>query len=149
MMISEPVLLDSNVLIYTQDQKFPLFDISTKLVKKVIEGEVKGVLAQQNLLEFYSVVTSSKRVSKPISPKKAFELIKMYEDSEFKIIFPNKETITTLFKLCKKNPLKGGKIYDAYLVATMFSNGISTVITANVNDFKGFPNIQVIDLKSL
>lgn len=149
MMMSEPVLLDSNVLIYTQDQNFPLFDISTKLVKKVIKGELKGVLAQQNLLEFYSVVTSPKRVIKPISPKEAFELVKMYEDSEFKIIFPDKETITTLSKLCKKIPQKGGKIYDAYLVATMLSNGISTVITANVRDFKGFPDIQVIDLNSL
>lgn len=149
MKISEPVLFDSNVLIYTQDQDFPFYKISAKLVKMVVEGQLEGVLTYQNLLEFYSVVTNKKRVASPIIPELAFSMIENYLNSPFRIIYPNIKTASVFSELSQKSPVKGGVIFDVYLAATMRSNNISTIVTANIADFEGFLNLQIIDLKSL
>jgi len=149
MKISEPVLLDSNVLIYTQDSDFPFYKISTNLVKMVTQGELEGVLAYQNLLEFYSVITNKKRVTAPVLPELAFSMIENYLNSPFRIVYPNIRTASVFSGLFQKCPVPAGEIFDVFLAATMLSNNISTIITANTKDFEGFKNIQIIDLKSL
>lgn len=146
MKISSPVLLDSNVLIYAHNQSSLLHNQALALIQSVIEGDIKGVLAQQNLLEFYSIITDQKRVTNPLSLKDAFGLVTLYLDSPFKVIYPTDETAAIAFTLGCNLKFKDGKIFDAYLVATMFSNNINTIITANIKDFNKFPGIQIIDL---
>lgn len=85
----------------------------------------------------------------PILPKPAFSMIENYSNSPFRIIYPNINTSSVFSELFQKRPAKGGKIFDVFLAATMLSNNIPTIITANTKDFEGFLNIKIIDLKSL
>jgi len=41
--------------------------------------------------------------------------------------------------------IRGGKIFDLFLAATMFDNGVRTIYTENEGDFKGLPGIEVIN----
>lgn len=147
MRISNPVLLDTNVLVYAHNQASPLHSKALTLVKTVVEGSIRGVLAHQNLLEFYSIVTDKKRIPKPLSCKQAYELIEEYLNSSFKIIYPNSQTILEGLSLGQNLQFKNGKIFDAYLVATLFSNNIKSIITANVKDFNHFSGLEVISLE--
>lgn len=44
----------------------------------------------------------------------------------------------TLIDLLKTYPTKGKQVHDANLVATMLANGIDTLLTLNIKDFKRF-----------
>lgn len=143
MIISDPLLLDTNVLVYAHNQDSPLHKKSLSLIKGVIAGQFRGVLAQQNLLEFYSIITDKRRIAKPLSPLKAQEIFEDYLKLPFEIIFPSRETIGKLSMLCGKNKIKDGQVFDAYLVATMLSHQIKHIVTANTKDFKMFSEIKV------
>ncbi|MBI2595993.1 PIN domain-containing protein [Candidatus Daviesbacteria bacterium] len=146
MRISEPVLFDTNILIYAQDPKSKFYSQAESLIKQVVDGQLVGVLSQQNLLEFYSVMTDSKRVTNPILPDNCLKLIQDLINSLFLVISPGTDALNVLSDICQKLNLKDGKIFDAYLVATMLSNKIFSILTANTKDFQNFPDIKIFDI---
>ncbi len=146
--MSDPILVDTNVLVYAHNLDSIFNTQALNIIKSVIEGRLKGVITHQNLLEFYSIITSSKRVSQPITPKDALSLIKDYLNSSFEIIYPNFQTEEILLSLCQETNTKGGRIFDAYLAATMLSNNIKSIVTLNTKDFRDFPDIKIIDFDS-
>lgn len=148
MQISEPILFDSNVLVYAHNEDSLLHSQAIKLVSEVIKGEIFGSLASQNLLEFYSIITDKRRLPNPITPDLASELVNQYLSSPFEIIYPNLNTHKIVIDLLKKNRFKNGQIFDVYLIATMLSCNIRQILTANVGDFKKFDGISVLDLKT-
>lgn len=148
MKISEPLLLDSNILVYAHNEDSSFHSQSIKLVTEVIRGEITGVLSFQNLLEFYSVITDKRRLNSPITPKLASELVNQYLSSPFEIIYPTVNTNKIMIELLKRNEFKNGQVFDVFLTATMLSNNIGYVITANVADFQKVNGISVLDLKT-
>ena len=147
MIVSDPLLLDTNVLVYAHNQDSPFHSKSLSLVKGAIEGQFSGILAQQNLVEFYSVITDQRRITNPLPPLKAQEIFEDYLRLPFRIIVPNQETIKILSMFCQKKAVKNGQVFDAYLVATMLSNQIKHIVTVNVNDFKSFTEIKVLSIE--
>ncbi len=143
MKISEPLLLDSNVLVYAHNEDSSFHSQALKLVTEIIRGEIFGVLSSQNLLEFYSVITDERRLDGPLAPKLASGLVNEYLFSPFEIIYPNLETNKIIIEMLKKNEFKNGQVFDVFLVATMLSNDIRHIVTANVTDFKKFDGISV------
>lgn len=149
MNISEPLLLDSNVLVYAHNEDSLLHSQALKLITGIIKGEIFGILSSQNLLEFYSIITDKRRLTNPITPKLAIELVNQYLSSPFGIIYPNLNTNKIMVELLKKNQVKDGQIFDVFLIATMLSNNINHIITANIKDFKKFAGISVLPLSSM
>jgi len=149
MKISEPILFDSNVLVYAHNEDSVFHPQALKLITEVAKGEMSGILTSQNLLEFYTIITDKRRLSSPITPKLASELFNQYLYSPFEIIYPNLNTNRIIVELLKKNQIKNGQIFDAYLVATMLSSNIRHIVTANVADFKKFDSILVLDLQEI
>jgi len=112
----------------------------------VFEGSVKGVVSIQNILEFYSVVTSPKSTPHPISYLTAIKEINKLNPPYFEIIYPQKDTLEIVKRLLVQAKIKAEKVYDLYLVATMLSNHIYTIITINEKDFLPFRNhIKIIN----
>jgi len=144
----EPILLDTNILVYAHNSSSIFHSQSLDTVKDVIEGRLRGLLTHQNLLEFYSIITDRKRVANPLSPEEAQELVNNYLHSPFEIIFPGQETGEILLSLCQENSIKNGEIFDVYLAATCLSNNIRTILTANVKDFQNLAGINIIDLNA-
>jgi len=46
--------------------------------------------------------------------------------------------------LVKTHDIKGKKVHDARLVATMHAHGVTFLLTFNTDDFKGYPNITLL-----
>lgn len=145
---SEPLLFDSNVLVYAHNEDSLFHSQAIKLITKVVKGEIFGILAFQNLLEFYSIITDKRRLTSPITTKLASELVNQYLSSPFEIIYPNLNTNKIMVELLKKNQFKDGQVFDGFLIATMLSSNIVHIVTANVVDFKKFDGISVLDLKT-
>lgn len=153
MKVFDPILFDSNVLIYNQDIKSSFYQQANDYHEKACRGEIVAVLSSQNIAEFVSVMLNPKKVPVPLTPIQISKEINHYFAlaKHFTVIYPNRlslEIFSDLITLLKPI-VKPTKIFDVFLVATMLGNGIKTLLTANVNDFKDFRDkIKIIDLKT-
>ncbi|MBU1121916.1 MAG: type II toxin-antitoxin system VapC family toxin [Candidatus Omnitrophota bacterium] len=140
------ILLDTNIIVYATNTACEFHKIALKIREDVIKGKVKGCVSLQNLSEFYSIITSRKRVQNPLSPETAVEEIKKYIMAEelLKIHF-NKNTVGILCDLAKKYNVVAQSIYDLKIVATMIDNGINGIYTDNDKDFKQYSEVRVIN----
>lgn len=143
---SELILFDSNILVFAHNVASPFQKQAEKLISSVIDGRLSVVLAQQNLLEFYSIITNPKRVQMPIGLTDVHFLINEYLRSGiFNLIYPKETTLTGTFGLAEKHKIKGADIFDAYLATTMLDNDVGTIYTDNIKHFEMFDKIKAVN----
>lgn len=147
MKISKLILFDTNILVYNQDQDSLFYKSASEYHQKTLSGEVKAVIALQNLLEFSSVMINPKKIKKPLSQKTvALEIEKYIESGAFEIISPNDKTISIYLNLLKQYKLKNPRqTFDLFLVSTMLSYNITQILTVNEKDFP-YKEIKVVPL---
>jgi predicted nucleic acid-binding protein len=75
---SDLALVDTNVLVYAADTTAAFHEPSKQLRDRGMRGELPLAISPQVLLEFFAVVTSSRRVVHPRSPEEAREEIEKY-----------------------------------------------------------------------
>ena len=146
MTTSEPLgLLDSNVLIYA-DQELSPFHIQAKdLRDRGARGEIPVCVCPQVLLEFFAVVTNPKRVTHPLPPEEAMEEVRKYLQARNILkIYPGEDIVEKIAELSRRHSVSGPRIFDLKLVATMLSNGVRRLYTYNEEHFKDFEEIEVV-----
>jgi predicted nucleic acid-binding protein len=136
------ILADTNILVYSIDTESVYHESSRKLVEAAREGKIKGAIFPQNLVEFYAVITSPRRVQNPLDPKTAWEQVKTFR-SIFEVMEPGEDTLDYLEKIILTHSIKGANIFDSLLVAMMQSRGISNICTYNTKDFEKYKDIKV------
>ncbi len=136
------VLFDTNVLVYAYNTSSPFFDKA-----RLLYEEVSYIcIAQQNLLELYAIITDKRRIEHPVSQKVALALLDIYQNTEnFTLIHPNAQTPKLLYTLMQQKSVNNTEIFDTYLVATMLTNNVKTIYTADEKVFKKFNEIQIIN----
>ena len=139
------VLFDTNILVYAHNVSSSFHKQARQLHEEVIFGKLGAVVAPQNLLEFYSNITNPNRIERAVSQSKALEEVKNYLASGFKLIFPRGDEMDITLSIIRDRSVLDRQIFDAYLVATMLSNGVNTVYTHNEKDFTIFKEIKVIN----
>ena len=133
------MLIDSNILIYSVNNSSPKQVPAQKFLK---ENSERLEFSHQNILEAVRVLTHAK-FPNPMNPTEAADAILKIVESG-RIVNPNMRTLFIVLELIKKYSLAGNRIFDAYLAATLLSNGIDTIATDNIRDFQKFP-LKVID----
>lgn len=142
----ETYCIDTNILVYATNKDSAYFKESKKILEIIAKGEIKGVITPQNVFEYISVVTSKKRVFNPVSTHVAVSAIEHFIESGIKIIYPLEESLNEGLKLADMVKVRGQKVFDVYLAATLIDNNIRFLITANDKDFDAFKKyIQVIN----
>ena len=74
-MPTDPIAVDANVLVYGLYQDAPQYLASRAILDRAARGEVELCFTSQTLAEFFSIVTSARRVSAPRTPEEAAEVI--------------------------------------------------------------------------
>ena len=139
------VLFDTNILVYVHNRASLYHKTAYLLETQVLEGKLQAAISTQNILEFYSTVTSPQKINLPLSPQEAGRVIHDYLASPFQIIHPHAGDFDRALYFSIERKIKGRKIFDLYLIATMLSNGIETIYTANDKDFRIFKEINAIN----
>lgn len=140
------ILIDTNILVFAHNQDSPHNEKAIQLLKDALEFKIEACIAHQNLLEFFSVITSPKRIDKPLSTETALSWIKLYlESSNIKKVSPSQNTLESALALTKHHKLAKADIFDSYLAATMQENNIPEIYTNNISDFKKFHKIKAIN----
>jgi predicted nucleic acid-binding protein len=138
-------LLDTNVLVYAHDSTSTYQRSAAELVRKALSGQFEAVLSIQNIGELYSVLTSRKRVKKPLVPREARNICKLYLDAaEISKLNPDEKALVRALELASEENIVGGDFFDCLLAATMESAGIKKIYTENISDFEKFGFLEVV-----
>ncbi len=75
-MSQSKIFFDTNVLVYAHDRFSTYHTESALLLKLVFSRQVKGIIAEQNIIELYRVLTNAAAMKqKPLTPLQATDLI--------------------------------------------------------------------------
>ena len=140
------ILLDSNILVYAFDKLSSNHEQARKIVEKAICGEIEACISAQVLYEFFAVITNPKKATVPMDLDEAADLCsELWECSEIEKISSTELVPSEVFRVAKEKKLSGAGIFDCVLAVTAKENGIDTVYTENVRDFKHYGFIKVIN----
>ncbi len=99
----------------------------------------------QSFLEFQHMVTDSRRFNSPLTMEQAIERSWFWIDQpRIKVICPNETSLKraqlwmSMYKLGRK------RIQDTHMAAAFAEAGVSTVYTANPDDFEVFQVFEVL-----
>jgi predicted nucleic acid-binding protein len=137
--------LDSNVLIHStlEDYDPQKYETCSKLIVQLNELGFNIFISTQVLREFYAVVTHPTYLKKPLTPEQAnIRILDFMQD--FNVLTIDESVIHELMVLTKKYKIKGQKIHDTAIVATMIQNGIKNIFSYNKKDFEIFEDIKIV-----
>ena len=122
------ILLDANVLVYALDAAAPQHADCREVLRSGTAGRLPAVLLPQVLLECYAVITSPKRVSRPLASEQAAAALRSVRSSlEVKSV--PEEVLDELDEILEAAPRVGPAIFDLFLVAQMRGLRIAEVCT--------------------
>jgi uncharacterized protein len=138
----EPGIADTNVLIYALDADAPQHAEARTLLEAARNGATILYVTSQILCEFYSVVTNTRRVSRPRSSAEALDAIS--ELLTFLHVLPvPARAVEGWMNLLRRCPVTGSDVFDLQIVATMQANDIQKIYTLNTGDFEVFSKLSV------
>jgi hypothetical protein len=141
----EPGVIDANILVYAVDASAPQHAASRGLLEAIRNPAAVLYLTSQILCEFYSIVTNPRRVSAPLAPDEALEVISaLLSLPGIRVLPTPARAVVDLMALLRRHPVTGGDVFDLQLVATMQANDVQRIYTFNTEDFVVFPELTVI-----
>lgn len=143
-MTDAPAVLDSNIYIYALNKGSAKHKVAYQLLNEALLRKLSVFVTHQNLNEIFNVITDTSRLTKPFKADEALrEITTLYQ--ALPLIVPNEKTFSVLSLSISQIALKSRRIFDAFLAATMISNGIEILYTDNEKDFKKYKEIKVIN----
>jgi predicted nucleic acid-binding protein len=136
--MKDKIFFDTNIICYAFDLN-EVFKRGTceKLIKRVLNGEIIGVVSNQVLGELFNAATGKLGVD----PDKARILVQAIITSEKweKVNY----TYETINRAVEKFEHAEIPFWDLVIAETLKENGIKEIITENERDFRGVPGIKI------
>jgi predicted nucleic acid-binding protein len=118
--------LDSNILVYAQDDREPQRQARARLLVERAAGSGRCVLSTQNLGEFFNVVTR-KIKRDPLSAQQRVRELMTF----FQIVSPTVDDITLAMAARAEGRFQ---FWDAHLLATLGRAGCSVLLSEDMAD---------------
>jgi predicted nucleic acid-binding protein len=140
--------IDTNIFVYAHNKDSEFNEKATVFLEKVMndrneEGNLSVCIPSQVLMEFVNVITRQ-TLKSPLSLSEAIKVIQDYLESNILIINQRETQIQTFIELLSSVTTRK-KVFDVALAATLKDNDISGLYTVNVDDFKGFDFLTIVN----
>jgi len=128
-------LLDTNILLYLANGRASEHGAAKGTVTRMLAAGDRLAIAAQVLFEFWSVAT------RPVSANGLGWTAAQTRTAidgfrgRFAVLAEPPEVVDLWLDLVATHDLKGKRVHDAHLLATMKANGIARLLTFNVTDF--------------
>jgi predicted nucleic acid-binding protein len=132
------MLIDSKILIYAINKSSPKHIRAQNFLQN---NRNHLEVVHQNNFETIRVLTHPK-FAKPMTIDNAIKAVETIIDV-CTIISPDYRTHRITLELIQKYSLTSDQVFDAYLVATAMSNGITILVTDNVRDLQKFTDLTI------
>ena len=144
-MPADRIAVDANVLVYALYRDAPQHATSRACLERAQGGHLTLCFTSQTLAEFFSIVTSARRVSDPKTAQEAVGAIQSLMALPGATLLPVPADVTSRWlDLLSRHPVRAGAIFDLQLIATIMANGVEQICTFNRQDFEDFPGLQVL-----
>ena len=145
------IFFDTNVLVYAHDVSAPNHPDSARLLTMVVEKRIRGVIAEQNIIELYRILTNSTAMrGKSLTPSQAKDLIQgVYMSGAFEVIYPTSTTLDQVLELANRGNVVSARIFDVRLAALILETEIDYFATYNLNHFQGIEGLQPLTPKQI
>lgn len=138
-------LVDTNVLVYSLYETDDRHQACMSLLERGQVGDVALCISSQVLVEFYAMITDSRRVTSAFLPNEALgavnEILAMPNLTRLSI---PADLVSRWIRLAEEHPVSRGAIFDVQLVATMLAAGVRQIYTYDKNHFERFEEIKVL-----
>jgi predicted nucleic acid-binding protein len=128
-------LLDTNILLYLANPAAVEHGAAKAAITRMLVGGDQLATAVQVLCEFWSVATRPVSANglgwTVIQTRTAIDGLR----ARFALLADPPEVIDYWVDLVVTHELKGKRVHDAHLLATMKANGVSRLLTLNAADF--------------
>jgi predicted nucleic acid-binding protein len=142
------VFLDTNILVFADVIRAPLHAEALHAVQSRMADRTNLWISRQVLREYLSVITRAQFFAEPLSPAVASERARAFEEL-FRVADETPDVTERLLRLLRDVGARGRQVHDANIVATMLCNGVRTLVTDNVVDFRRYePLITVVALRA-
>jgi predicted nucleic acid-binding protein len=138
------IFFDTNVLVYAHDRASSYHANSISLITKVFEGNMHGIVAEQNIIELYRILTNPVAMrKKPLKPEQAQELLTgTYLSGVFEIVYPTNSTIHQTLGLAVTRNITSAKIFDLRIAALVLAIGVDHLATYNLSDYQNIEGLR-------
>jgi toxin-antitoxin system PIN domain toxin len=144
-MLVEPGLIDTNVLVYAANADAPQHSAARRLLHTARDPSVTLYVTSQILCEYFSIITNSKRVTRPCSSSEALQMISAILKLPGVHVLPcPTTTVAALVGLLRQHLVLAAQTFDLQIVATMQVNNIQRIYTFNGKDFAEFTDLTVV-----
>jgi predicted nucleic acid-binding protein len=144
--VGEIFFIDTNVLLTATDDTRKYHLEVKKLFKSVIQAGFHLAFCRQVIREYLVVATRPVDVN-GFGLRSGDAVHNIMEFQKLVVTYDEKKTTAESLKhLVVKYQLKGKRIHDANIVATMKTHGIRYLMTDNSADFKCFEDIETFNI---
>lgn len=141
----QPLFLDTNVLVYASIKEAPEHQVVRGFVEQHLLLGTPLFISRQVLREYLAVLSRPQPNCNPVPQATLLSWLATWRDRCL-VLDDNAQVMETLWSLYESTPFAGKQVHDANIVATMFSYGLDTLVTANTSDFVRFaPKLKIID----
>ncbi len=131
-------LVDTNVLLRFVDRSHSLYSLIRIAVRTLRQDGYQLRVTAQNCIEFWNVATRPlERNGFGLTPPETERLLQLVERL-FPVLPDSSEVYKEWRRLVVIFGVSGVQVHDVRLVASMRVNGISHILTLNVEDFKRY-----------
>lgn len=141
---AERIFVDTNVLLAATDRSRNTHADAVRFLEEAAEGRHRLFVSGQIFREYLVVAT------RPVSgnglgltPEAACANLRKFRGM-LQVLEETQETGVRLMELTEKYALRGKRIHDANVIATMQSHGLAHLKTGNPEDFKVFSHIHLL-----
>lgn len=137
MKMGDKIFVDTNILLRATLEAYPNHNALKTYVTGFIQAGHELWISRQVLREYMAQATRPQNFSQPLTIEQIetqFETIK----TVFQIADETQAVTNELVRLVKTYPSGGRQIHDANIVATMVVQGLTHLMTLNVEDFRRF-----------
>ena len=142
--VDEPVLIDSNVLIYATLQDDQRYAVSQRLLNgDLIRGGI--FVSVQNLSEMYPNLTGPK-MNLPDDPELARrKVLSIASLPTIQVLPITIEILRLALELCERHAIRRQLYFDMQIAASMLIHHIPIIATENIDDFKNIAGIRAVN----
>jgi|SRR5579872_290743 len=138
--VNRKILLDTNILVYAHIQDSRHHRSASSILIASLAGPLNAFVSNQNILEFYSVMTNPRKILRP-SPKisEVHDICKdLWQSKKLGKLFARGNATFEVIRLSREKNIRGPQIFDCLLAVTAIQNKIDVIWTENVGDFDLF-----------
>jgi predicted nucleic acid-binding protein len=136
-MAADPVFIDTSVLVAAAVDLHPSHGVAAAYLARIAAEGGAACISGQVCREFLVALTRAPVEGRSFTVDEALSVLDRARES-FVVLDEDELSLREFLDLVRRHDVKGKKLHDANIVATMRANAVARLATLNASDFHRF-----------